>query len=842
MTDQLKQRRSSVKTTRPAARNVVARERVFAALDAAMSVSCLLVCAPAGYGKSLSVASWLSDRGIDAAAWVNVGDVQDNSRSVWEGLIESLAQAAQPDDSLRAIGDAAQSSPAEVPARLARWIGGRDHDTVVVLDDLNGVTGRMVHEQLVEFIAAGVPKLHVVAITRHDPPWPTHRMRADGLLSDVREDILRFDTPETQVLFGQLDVDLGEGELAALVERTQGWAAGLRLAALGLRGTGDAESFIADFSGRSGYIADYLMNEVYAGLPRRWRTFLVTVGTVDEVCPELAIALGAGEDSEDILAELSQVNAFVHELGDHLGWYRLHPLLLDFVRSRVTDRTLQRGLHRRAARWYRDQDQPLAALRHAMAGRDWPLAADLVSVNVVSWTVRRAPADLLDTLAAVPSEVMLTHPGLALGKAAAQAMGGIPTGLADLIVSTRAELHRVEEEDRRRVAFVLDLIELGVKRWAGDLDGMLADCRGMPTDPHVLAATGIADWAALRILLLNNIGTAELWLGQAGLARTHLRDAATQSLGSKLVLPILNARAHLALLHWAAGELDAASTWGGEAVAGFAAEGIPSAAQSAAAYLALAGVAFDRDELDDARHWLDVAEDAVAEPCARVALALLRARVTLAGGAAYDAASILRVGLEQTPDALVPPPLRAAAARLTETIRARVAGCSASTGLDGDWGMAEPGSPRTMVEDYLDQAVAQSDQDAQIDALEKALVVASEPSLRQAFLARETELRELLAERIEKGSAQTEFALDLLSRMSAGRTRPTGTVGVFVPLSERETNVLRYLVSSLTTAEIADALYISVNTVKTHQRSIYQKLTARGRREAVARARELGLI
>lgn len=840
MTGRLKTSRASVKLTRPVARNVVLRPRVLETLDDARMLPCVLLCAPAGYGKSLAVASWLDERGLSDAAWVNVAGIGDNERSIWSGIVDALAHYADDSDDLRDIRGLIDSAPTEVPVRLAQWLSRRADEVIVVLDDLNGVTGEKIHDQLVEFIAAGAPNLHLVAISRHDPPWPLHRMRADGMLVDIRAEVLRFNNSEARLLFAQLDVGLGDGELASVVGRTEGWAAGLRLAALGLNGTDDPKAFIERFSGRSGYIADYLMNEVYLGLPTRWRNFLARISTVDEVCADLAEALGGGAHSAEILAELSHLNAFVHELGDHLGWYRIHPLLLDFLRSRATDRPARLELHRVAALWYRDQDEPLTALHHALAAEAWSLAGELVGVNVVTWTVRQSPADLSSTLSAVPGEVLLLHPGLALGVAAAQSMSGMTSGVGELVAATRAELHRVDDRQRRRYEFVLDFIDLRVMRCAGDLVGVLARCRTMPTDAHVLADLGIADWAALRILLWSSAGTCELWLGDVAAARAHLRDAARHRPISQTLLPVHTARAQLSYLCWEAGELVEAAEWATEAINGFAAAGIPAQAQDSVAFLALAGVSLDRDDLSDSAQWLDRAASAATEPARLFAVMLMRVQLALAAGTAYDAASILRTGRSEISESLVPPPLIENAARLADVIAAQVAGDRPPTGSATS--LAPTDAPRHILERLVDQVLDTTSDGDKLDRLEEALVLASDTEFRRPFLARQNELRTLLSRRIENGTSQTAFALDLLSRMSAVGIRKSSATALFVPLSDRELNVLRYLVSSLTTAEIAGALYISVNTVKTHQRSIYQKLAVSGRREAIARGRELGLV
>ena len=418
----------------PVARNVVRRARLLDRLDVAAGTPVMLVCAPAGYGKSLLVASWLDDRAVQDPVWVNLSSTPEGSTVLWAAIVAGLDSSLPVStEGLDAIAALALGKPGEVAARLGRWLSDRGHDTVLVLDDLHTVTDREFHAGLVELVTAARDRLHLVVVTRHDPPWPLHRMRADGILRDLRGDDLAFNVAEAEALFDLLDLGVGSSEIADLVNRTQGWAAGLRLAALGAAAAPEPDRFVASISGRSGYIADYLMREVYEGLDRGWRDFLVRVGVVDDISAELAEALGAGPDSAARLDELMRQNAFIHQLGNRLGWYRLHPLLLDFLRSRATDAHQQRALHSRAATWFRNQGEPLTALRHALAAADWNLVDDLVETNIVSWTVRRSPAELQRLLAPVPREQILTQPGLAIGYAASLAMQGQWVGVDELV-------------------------------------------------------------------------------------------------------------------------------------------------------------------------------------------------------------------------------------------------------------------------------------------------------------------------------------------------------------------------------------------------------------------------
>ncbi|MDN5763786.1 MAG: LuxR C-terminal-related transcriptional regulator, partial [Microlunatus sp.] len=781
----------------------------------------------------------------------------------WSAILRALAGAVQDDeaDELAVIESSAHEAPQNVPARLAQLLSRQDFDTCLVLEDLHAVTGIDVHEQLIEFVAAAASRLHLIVLTRHDPPWPLHRLRLDGLLENLRVGSLAFDEDEAAELFALLGLSVSPVAVHRAVRRTQGWAAGLRLVALGAQASADPEQFVESVSGRDGYIADYLLREVYEGLAPEWQEFLARISVADEVSAELAETLGGGVDSGLHLSELARQNAFVQPLEERAGWYRLHPLLLDFLRSRATGKPQRRALHGLAARWFTEQDEPAMAIRHALAAGDWGLAGDLASTHVVSWAVRRPPAEFKRLLEQVPREVILTQPGLAISLASVLTMSGEPTDVAELVAAARTQLSTVAgstatgptvtRQQRRRYDFLLNLVDFGPKRFTGDFQAVLDGCRRIPTDPVFLAGIGLADWDAIRTLLINNVGTAELWTGDIVSARDHLAEAArVDGLRAATALPTLNAQAHLAYLHWMRGELRAAEEVGQRAIDGFVRLEIPQALQACCAYLALSGVAIDRNDLPTADRWLSIANDSASETQTEFAAELMSARLLAARSQWFDAIAAVRLARERAQTGRLPATLIAQACLLEahflllagNSVSARETAESIDVPPDR---VTDPASTRARVEAQLTRATREPTSrrsEPALDELESALTLAASELLRQPFLAR-TEIGPLLNTRIELGTSVPDFAADLLERMAAQDVRVTTSPNViFVPLPARETNILRYLATTMSTKEIAQALYVSVNTVKTHQRSIHQKLGASDRRAAVTHARSLGML
>lgn len=470
-------------------------------------------------------------------------------------------------------------------------------------------------------------------------------MRLEGLLVDLRTADLAFDAPEATALLDDLGVQVGPELLGHLLTRTQGWAAGLRLAGMAARGMADPASYIEEISGRDDYIADYLMREVFDALDREWREFVVRIGVVEEVCADLAVALGGGPESAERLARLARENAFVHELGPRGGWYRLHPLLLDLARTQRIDGIDLTELHVRAAAWFRRNDRPKAALAHALAGRAWPLAGLLVESNIVAWVVSEAPTALLHTFESIPYDVVLGEPGLAIGLAGAQVMtGASPAG--ELLDAARAHVGAVQGRRRERHLLLLDLIDVGVRRWSGDLPGVLDAIRHVTTDPTVLGRLGFADWPAMRTLLNSNAGSAELWLGEPESAWAHLSEAVQERAQPVATMPVYNAMSHIAFLHRERGELRAAEDWAHRAIDGFGRIGTSTSPQARTAYLALVGVAIDRDRLEAAATWLAAARHTLAEPQTEFATSYLGACLSLASGTPFEALTEIRAALD----------------------------------------------------------------------------------------------------------------------------------------------------------------------------------------------------
>jgi LuxR family maltose regulon positive regulatory protein len=866
---------------RPVAANVVERPRLHALLDRARDAPATILTAPAGWGKTLLAGSWVAERPDGSAVvWVTLGPGDDDPRTFWARLARAVGSTAGPTTAGALAALAGPGSvPSEIPGLFARALGRAARPVVLVLDDLHEVTSPTVHEGLLSLVERPVPSLTLLITTRRDPPWPLARLRLAGLLHELRTSDLAFRDDEAVALFERLGVQATVGQIEEMVARTDGWAAGIRLAALDLSTQDDIAGAVGAFSGSAHSVSDYLLAEVLERQPPELVAFLRTLGTVDLVSADLADALTGRDDSERMLAELAASHLFVQALGSPGRWYRLHRLLLDLLRARPAPRRVQRDLHRRAAEWFRQHDVPLEALRSAVRGSLWPLAADVVATHLVPLVLRDSAREVERIIAGVPYPVLLEHPELATALAGARIAQGRTTAVRALVDAARERAGTLADARQERLRVQHALIEGASARVAGDLDAAVRAYRAVPLDVATLGRWRMADAQMIPVIVLGNLGAAEYWTGDLRAAAGHL--AASSEVAGAPALPDLNAAAHLALLAWERGELGTAQDRALAVASTAAAHGWSRTPQAAPAYLTLARIALDRDDLDGADPWLArlaEVEEIAPEPHVRLAQALALA---VRRDAAGDREGALR-GLRTTSAALRPwtPPRRlheewvlaeagllacggnlSAAATLVDrlgppqTVGALVAATRLRLRLDeqragspsGDSlrGAETSDHPRLRAAAGIVVALAADaigDEERALTCLEDALLAAAPFGLLRPFLA-EPALAALVARRVDRGTAVPTFAVDILERLRGTpadeRARQRGRLE---PLTERERTMLRYLASALSNAEIANELYVSVNTVKTHQRAVYRKLGVAGRREAVRRARALGLL
>src|SRR6185437_14065092 len=387
----------------------------------------VLVCGPAGFGKSSLLAAW-ARADHRPVAWLSLDTGDNDPVRFWrhvaaalDGVRSGLAGRVGP-----LVPSAAGTPFAGVVTALVNEFAAAADEVVLVIDDYHLVEAPEVHRSMEFLLDHLPPALHLVLASRSDPPLPLARLRARGQLVELRAGDLRFTAEEAaQLLRTEVGAHLTDPVVAALGDRTEGWAAGLHLAALSLRGRGDVTRFVAEFSGSHRFVLDYLTEEVLERLPVELRTFLLETSGLDRLCGPLCDAVVGRPDGQQLLESVERASLFLIPLDEERRWWRYHHLFADLLRANLAAQYPHRvpELHRAAAEWYAEHGLPDDAIRHALAGGDTARAAELVEEHLEEQVWRRAQgATIAAWLAALPVEEIHRRPLLTLGQAVAALM------------------------------------------------------------------------------------------------------------------------------------------------------------------------------------------------------------------------------------------------------------------------------------------------------------------------------------------------------------------------------------------------------------------------------------
>src|SRR5499433_1146060 len=390
---------------------IVARPRLGRRLAAQARVS--VVSAPPGSGKTVLLRSWIGQAGLAGrAAWVPAGRGERDPQRFWLSVLAALRQTAAGSALVRELTAAPDLDGWVITERLLADLAPLEDRLWLVVDDAHEL-GPEALRQLELLILRAPPGLRFVLATRHDVRLGLHRLRLEGELAEIREPDLRFTGAEAAELFAAAGVDLPE--VAPLVERTEGWAAGLRLAALSLAGHPDPGRLAAEFSGTERTVAEYLLAEVLDRQPEPVRRLLLRTSILERVNGELAGLLTGGSGGERVLQDLEAANAFVVALDTGRSWFRYHHLFADLLQLelRRAEPDQVGGLHRAAAGWLAGRGYPVEAVRHAQAARDWTLAARLLADQWPGLYLDGQTAVIHELLAGFPAEQLVADAELA---------------------------------------------------------------------------------------------------------------------------------------------------------------------------------------------------------------------------------------------------------------------------------------------------------------------------------------------------------------------------------------------------------------------------------------------
>ena len=730
------------------------------------------------------------------------------------------------------------------------------------------------------------PALRFVLVTRHDLRLGLHRLRLAGELTEIRAADLRFSRAESRALLSGAGVPLSESALAVLYDRTEGWAAGLRLAALSLAGHPDPERFATEFGGSERTVAEYLLAEVLERQPEEARRLLLRTSVLERVNGELADLLTGGSGGERVLQQLEKTGAFVVSLDARRSWFRYHQLFADLLQLEL--RGSQPGelpaLHEAAAGWYAGHGYLVEAVRHAQAAQNWDQAARLLTGHWVGLGLAGLGGSVHELFARFPADVIAADAELAAGAAGDQlARGSLEEADRYLALSARA-LESVPADRRGRSQVLLAAVRMRRARQRGDFTAVAEEAHRLLA-PAIMGGSVQPELGGdLRALALVNLGVAELWTARFEEADRHLADGI--ALAHEIGRPYLEL-AGLAfssqLLSWRSFPLGAER--GLQAIELATRHGWADEPVSGLAYLALGVAMVTQGRIEDARRALDRAERTVrteVEPAAGMRLLYGRGMLEFVSGR-HDAALSAFQAAERLASTLVTPHtlgprlrshLLQTLARRGETRRVEqaLANMDGPERERGEIRIAEASlrlvqqDPKAAaavlapvidgsvllqhahlweVQAFLLQAIAcdaLGDAGPARRALERALDLAEPECLLYPFLF---DPQPALLERHRRlGTAHASLIAQILNVLAGQQPgqQPSGPQRLREPLSSAEARVLRYLPTKLSAPEIADEMYLSVNTVKTHMRHLYDKLGAHRRHEAVEQARALGLL
>jgi LuxR family transcriptional regulator, maltose regulon positive regulatory protein len=811
------------------------RPRLTAALDERRDGAVTLVAAPPGWGKSVLLGSWAAAHG---AAWLTVGARHCDARRFWTDVVAALRQADVP---LGDLGSPAGALDEEFALRLVDALASAPARPTLVLDDLEMVRGPGL-AALAQLVVHGGAALHVAAATRSDPALPLERLRLAGRLGEVRAADLAFTADEASALLAGLGLELREDQVARLRERTEGWAAGLRLAGLSLLAEPDAESFIAAFAGDDCAVADYLTGEVLTGLPAATRELLLRTSIVERMCGGLADALTGEPGGSLVLEQLERDGMFVVPLDRQRAWYRYHGLFAELLRARlrVERPGLEPELHARAAEWLATAGLGREAVAHALAANAPRGAPALLAEHWLELLLDGQDPQGVIAAADRPH----SDARLAVAAASAFLTLGDPAG-----AEARLDAVPRDDGDAARLAALLR------GRARGDLPGARAAAEPLLHDGGA-GPTGDAQ----RALALFHLGTAEFAGGRLEAAAERLAGAAAIAVDVGREWLLLGCLGRGAALELADGGLRRAARDAQAALALAEPRGWHRTAPAAWAYASLAATHWHRDELDDAERRTDAAAAAAyasREEAAVLAARTLRAHLAAAHGDLDRARGLLGAVHAALPgagpmaarwlEAIGPAPWApwapAGAAESVAEAHSRLAQGDPLAALRRIAHVPEELSlhPVLRLHACLLDALARhglGQLDEASRSLERALALAAGEGYRRPFVGT-LPTRRLLERQLGRPTAYAPLVAELLDALASEGGAPPGLLD---PLSDRERAVLRLLPTLLSYPEIAGELFVSVNTVKTHVKTIYRKLDTTSRRDAVARARELRLI
>ena len=867
----------------------ILRPQLLVRLNEGRQKKLTLVSAPAGYGKTTLVSQWIADVGLPAA-WLSL-DREDNGLTRFLiGLVSSLS-AIPIGFSGRFTSMLESPQPPSAEYILEIVLNGiaifPDH-FFLVLDDYHVVNSKPVNDALA-FLLDRLPRqMHLVIVTREDPLLPLARLRAGNQLTELRAADLRFSPSEAAAFLNlTMGLSLSVHEIADLDRRTEGWITGLHLAAVSMQGQDDSAGFIRAFTGSHRFVLDYLMEEVLQNLPENMRSFLLGTSILDRLCGPLCDALLSDPtvSGQRMLEELDRANLFIVPLDSERQWFRYHHLFSELLRQQLrqsADKDSVEGAeeqyHLRASKWYEDNGFQMSAFHHAAAAHDIPRAERLMESEGMPITQGGGAAIVLDWLQSLPASAMDPRPRLWVRWATLLLASGQATGVEEKLQAAEAAIAALQTAESD--SCIRDLLGqiacaraiLAFTRYDADTIFRQAERALEYLTPGDRPFSFTAHWM---------IGMACLFEGDRARARRAILEALSLAKASGDIHNIILAETSLGQIREMDNQLYQAEETYRHIVLLLDECPLPVAGE---AYRGLAQICYERNELNEAESYgqrsLILARGYDQTIDRFVVSKVFLAKIKLARGDRDGAAEMLaeteksvrrRAFERRMPEVAAAQVLvllsqsnYRAAASLADIhhlpmSRARVylAEGNAQEALrllkslrerSTEMGWQDEQLKATVLEAVCRHALGERSE--AVELIDRALFVAEPEGFVRLFVDEGARMALLLKDAAGTSKVPAYVAKLLAAfqdELMAGENKPVAAGApkiqpVYEPLSPRELEVLRLIAGGLSNHDIGERLFLALDTVKGHNRRIFEKLRVQRRTEAVARARELGLI
>ncbi|UKA64680.1 LuxR C-terminal-related transcriptional regulator [Arthrobacter sp. FW306-04-A] len=817
-----------------------------------------LLSAPAGFGKTTLLAGWLGEAQgeVRCVAWLSLDSADSDPASFWTYFVTAV-QTAVP-----GVGSAALKLIASSPSRIdlvlntvLNELAAVQHGVWIVLDDYHSVESQDVRDGMVFLLDHLPPQAHVVISTRADPDFPLPRWRVRGELVEIRAADLRFTSEEAGSYFnGAAGLALEAAEVAALEQRTEGWIAALQLAALSLEGRDDVAGFVARFAGDDRYVVDYLVEEVLQHQLERVRGFLLQSSILDRLTGPLCDAVTGGDDGSRMLLDLERANLFMVPLDDRREWYRYHHLFAEVLRARLLSEQPEQIplLHQRASGWHERQGMMGEAVRHALAALDFDAAVRLMELALPAIRRNRQDAMLFAWLKALPDDAVRRSPALSVFSGFMHMVSGDLDAVEPRLGDAERALAEVPDgsaspwadtNELRTLPATIAVYRASLAQARGDVDGTVEHAQ------HALDIAGPNDHLS-RGSAAGFLGLAAWSKGDVTTALQTFTQAVASLRASGNRVDELSSTVVLADMWLVAGQPGKARRLYRNALERAEAEGESMARATAELHVGISEIDRETGDLGSAKQHLETAalfiERAVMTE-SRYRWFVSMGLLALAEGDPEAAINFLEQAEPLYRRGFFPDvrPISAMKARvwIAQGKLARAAEWALERGVSvaDDVSYLSEFDHLTLVRLFIAQHRAHPETGAveQADRLLDRLLDAAEASGRAGSLL-EIRMLQALAHEARGLSTQAEG-----QAASVRRGTPSSSAEPLSdrePLSERELQVLRHLDSGLSGPQIAQALFISYNTLRTHTKHIFTKLDVTDRRSAVRRARERGLM